>query len=127
VPIGEYLKKVRKTMGLTTVEVAARSNVLEMSQRISDSYLSQVERSIVPPPSPDKLKGLAYVYRLDYLDLMRRAGYIDGTPEGLENILDDPFIQIGMVAAAHLSPEARRSIMDFVSYVIDKEAAGKAE
>ena len=42
----------------------------------SSGYLSVLEREGIRAPSPRVLRTLAAVYEIDYLDLMRRAGYI---------------------------------------------------
>ena len=67
--IGQYLKELRETKGLSTREVY---NLVD----VSNSYLSLVENGH-RRPSAIVLKKLASVYNVDYLDLYVKAGYAD--------------------------------------------------
>jgi transcriptional regulator with XRE-family HTH domain len=66
--LGPYLKGLREDACLTLRDVESRSGV-------SNGYLSLLEHGKVKEPSPKALWSLAECYRVDYLDLMRRAGY----------------------------------------------------
>jgi HTH-type transcriptional regulator, competence development regulator len=45
---------------------------------ISTAYLLKLEKGLVDSPSPHILHRLAAVLEIDYLDLMRKAGYVVG-------------------------------------------------
>jgi HTH-type transcriptional regulator, competence development regulator len=66
--IGPYLKGLREDAGLTLRHIESRCG-------ISNGYLSLLEHGKVKEPSPKGLWSLAECYGVDYLDLMRRAGY----------------------------------------------------
>lgn len=69
IELGNYLCNIRKNLDLSTYEVNALSG-------ISPSYLSLIENG-KRKASAVILKKLAPIYKLDYLDLYEKAGYID--------------------------------------------------
>lgn len=75
--LGPTLRELREFSGKTLKAVAEPS-------RISTAYLQKLERGEVKSPSPKVLHGLAETLGADYLELMRRAGYVvpGGTPHG---------------------------------------------
>lgn len=73
VELGEYLKSLRTTRGLSTTKV-------KMMCGVNASYLSQIENG-KKKPSPDTLKKLAPVYRVSYEELMVNAGYLPADHE----------------------------------------------
>jgi transcriptional regulator with XRE-family HTH domain len=66
--LGPYLKGLREDAGLTLRDVESRCG-------ISNGYLSLLEHDKVKEPSPKALWSVAECYHVDYLELMRRAGY----------------------------------------------------
>ena len=66
---GKYLKTIRESLGYSTYDVNKLC-------AISQSYLSLMENG-KRKPSAIILKKLAPIYGLDYLDLYKKAGYID--------------------------------------------------
>lgn len=66
---GEYLKGLRIKRGLSSRELARRSE-------ISQSYLSLVESGKRGIPKPEHLLKLAPHLDIEYMDLMKAAGYI---------------------------------------------------
>lgn len=67
--LGIYLKNIREYLGYSTYDVNKLC-------KISQSYLSLMENG-KRKPSAIILKKLAPIYKLDYLDLYEKAGYID--------------------------------------------------
>lgn len=67
--LGLYLKKLRENLGLTTRQVYDLSGV-------SNGYLSLVEHG-KRKASAIVLKKLSPIYKVDYLELYEKAGYID--------------------------------------------------
>jgi transcriptional regulator with XRE-family HTH domain len=67
---GEYIKKLRKDRNLTIRQV-------ELYAGVSNSYLSLLENGKRDIPSPEILKKLATAYKVDYNDLMDKAGYLN--------------------------------------------------
>lgn len=66
--IGEFLKSLRKSKGMTLIQLQEESGV-------SNSYLSQIENGKFKPSS-DVLKKLSKPLNVPYFELMYRAGYI---------------------------------------------------
>lgn len=66
--LGTYLKRARKTAGLTLRAVEGETG-------ISNGYLSQLESGQVRRPSPTNLHKLSELYRLPYAEVMEAAGY----------------------------------------------------
>lgn len=75
--LGPTLRELREFSGKTLKAVAEPSG-------ISTAYLQKLERGEVKSPSPKVLYGLAETLGADYLELMRRAGYVvpGGTAHG---------------------------------------------
>lgn len=67
--LGKYLKDLRESFNYSTYDV---NNLVDISQ----SYLSLMENG-KRRPSAIILKKLSEVYKIDYLDLYEKAGYID--------------------------------------------------
>lgn len=67
---GEYLKKIRKSKKMTIRQ-------LELYSKVSNAYISQLERGDRGLPSPDILKKLSAPLGIEYNDLMIKAGYVE--------------------------------------------------
>lgn len=70
----DYLKTLRIKKGLTLRELARRSEV-------SQSFLSLVERGKRGIPKPEQLLKLAPHLNVDYMELMKAAGYVTAEHE----------------------------------------------
>ena len=113
--IGEFLRQLRLTAGLTLREAARRSGV-------SNPYLSQVERGI-RRPGPNILKLLAPVYGASMRDLMERAGLLEevsvpaqlGETSEVERayqfVLTDPRFRFGARPRNELGTESQKFIV----------------
>lgn len=66
---GEYLKGIRKSKKMTIRQ-------LELYSKVSNAYISQLERGDRGLPSPDILKKLSQPLGVEYNELMIKAGYI---------------------------------------------------
>lgn len=69
--LGGYLAAVRSDRGLTLRQVEEQSG-----KEVSNAYLSQLENDKVKQPSPNILHALSVIYKIDYIGLMERAGYL---------------------------------------------------
>lgn len=65
------LKAARYNRGLSLRDIEHISG-----NKISNTYISMLERGREHDPSPHKLRVLARILKLDYMDLMERATYI---------------------------------------------------
>jgi transcriptional regulator with XRE-family HTH domain len=77
VALGPTLRELREFSGKTLKAIAEPSG-------ISTAYLQKLERGDVKSPSPKVLYGLAQTLGANYLELMRRTGYVvpGGAAEG---------------------------------------------
>jgi HTH-type transcriptional regulator, competence development regulator len=72
---GAYIKKVRDSRGLTLNQAALYSG-------ISAAQLSRIENGKRGVPKPTTIKKLSEAYKLEYEDLMTKAGYIPSGVDG---------------------------------------------
>lgn len=85
---GSYLKELRIKQGLSMRELSRRSG-------ISQAYISQIETGKKGVPSPEQLMKMYPYLDIDYMQLMKAAGYVmvdeDFTEEEVEFLkqLDD--------------------------------------
>lgn len=77
---GSYLKRIRKEKKLTIRQ-------LELYSKVSNAYISQMERGERGVPSPEILKKLSKPLGVSYEDLMMAAGHLT-TDEELDIIID---------------------------------------
>lgn len=66
---GKYIKKVRETKGMSLNQVALYSD-------ISAAQLSRIENGKRGVPKPSTIKGISEALKLDYNELMKKAGHI---------------------------------------------------
>jgi transcriptional regulator with XRE-family HTH domain len=112
---GSYLHNLRKSRGLTLKQV-------EKEARVSNAYLSQIERSKRRPPHPDILKRLARVYEVTHRELLIAAGYLEGESEQIkrqqiekafQHATTDPKYRHGTrLKGGRLSLDAKRFIVE---------------
>jgi len=121
---GSYLRELRRAAGLTLKQV-------ETKARVSNAYLSQIERGLRNPPHPEILKRLAAVYETPHTDLLAKAGYLDedeqAGPTRLEiesafrNVITDPKFQFGTrLKGAAPSLETKRFIVEMYEKLTKK-------
>src|SRR5690625_6332211 len=74
---GSYIRKLRNDRELTIRQ-------LELYSGVSNSYLSQLENGKRGIPSPEIIRKLSKGLKVDYNDLMIKAGYVE--EEGNEEV-----------------------------------------
>jgi transcriptional regulator with XRE-family HTH domain len=121
---GGYLRELRRAAGLTLKQV-------ETKARVSNAYLSQIERGLRNPPHPEILKRLAVVYETPHTDLLAKAGYLDekdqGGPTRLEIesafrlVITDPKFKFGArLKGAAPTLETKRFIVEMYEKLTKK-------
>lgn len=112
---GNMLRELRIRKKLRIRDVEKLSDV-------SNSYLSFMERGERDIPSPDILKKLAPVYSIEYIELMKLAGYITDKEEAIEKLkaAPDGTALIDAVANAD-NIDINRLIKAIESGVFDKD------
>lgn len=71
---GLYIRKLRSDREMTIRQ-------LELYSGVSNSYLSQMENGKRGIPSPDIIKKLSDGLKADYIQMMKKAGYIEDVNE----------------------------------------------
>ena len=115
-PFGSYLRRLRKEKRLTLKQV-------EKAAKVSNAYISLVERGLRNPPHPEILNRLAKAYDVAQRDLLVAAGYLeDDSAERIErarvekayqHVITDPNYQHGTrLKGSHLSLQAKRFIVE---------------
>ncbi len=113
---GTYMRNLRKAKGLTLKQV-------EQAAKVSNAYLSQIERGLRRPPHPDILKRLAKVYGVSHRELLIEAEYLEeGSGQQTQRdriekaflfILADPAFRYATRLKGHrLSLEVKRLIIE---------------
>jgi len=112
---GAYLKTLRKQRGLTLKRV-------EKEAKVSNAYISLLERGLRPAPHPDILQRLARVYQRPVRELMVEAGYLPQdvmmerkkqVEQAFAHVKSDPDYSYGTrIKDAELSLDAKRFIIE---------------
>lgn len=107
--LGEYLKKIRKIKNYTLRKVEKMSG-----GKISNAYLSQIERGYVKKPSPNILFLLAEIYGDSYERLMNLSGYI--SCRGSEELKPSPSIFM------NLTKEDEEKLIEYMNFLNFKKS-----
>jgi len=113
---GSYVRRLRKSKGLTLKQV-------ETQAKVSNAYISQIERGLRNPPHPDILKRLAKAYDVPHRELLVAAGYLEEDSaetakrrqieEAYEHVRTDPTFKQGTrLKGMHVSLETKRFIVE---------------
>jgi len=81
IDLGGFLKSIRKSRGFSLRDVERLTE-----GAISNGYLSQLENGGIDKPSAVMLHRLAATYKLDYQDIMKRAGFLTDADEPLNRV-----------------------------------------
>ena len=113
---GSHIRRLRKLKGLTLKQV-------EIQAKVSNAYISQIERGLRKPPHPDILKRLAKTYDVPHRELLVLAGYLEEdslaiatrrkVEEAFEHVTTDPTFKQGTrLKGTHVSLETKRFIVE---------------
>ncbi|MBZ5658758.1 MAG: helix-turn-helix domain-containing protein, partial [Acidobacteriia bacterium] len=113
---GNYMRRLRKTRGLTLKQV-------ETQAKVSNAYISQIERGLRNPPHPEILKRLAKTYNVEHRELLVAAGYLEEDSaeaakrrtleKAFEHVQSDPAFKHGTrLKGTHVSLETKRFIVE---------------
>ncbi|HBK6006301.1 TPA: helix-turn-helix domain-containing protein [Staphylococcus pseudintermedius] len=112
----ELLLKTRHEKGYSLHQASYKTG-------LSHSFISQLERGLRPIPIPSVLRKFANGYKLDYLYLMKLAGYI--TNEDNIEVQDTPYKEEQVLMFEHieefkkLSSEDQQKVMDILNEQAD--------
>jgi len=113
--LGEELKRLRESRGMTLRQVEEESG-------ISNGYITQLENDKIREPSPNILHKLSLVYKVPYEQLMKSAGYFVpardkktqsvGSKEEKERSLASYAL-----SAAKLTEEEEEALIDYLRFL----------
>ena len=115
--LGEFLANIRKItrQSLRAVEEAT-------GKKVSNAYLSQLEKGHIKKPSPNILHSLAGAYSVPYEVLMEKAGYISEVNDQLASESNRNII----FADKNLTPEEEEELLTYLSFIRSKKQKVKA-
>jgi len=124
------MRRLRKSKGLTLKQV-------EVQAKVSNAYISQIERSLRKPPHPDILKRLAKAYDVQHRELLVAAGYLEEDSaellkrrqieEAYEHVRTDPTFKQGTrLKGTHVSLETKRFIVEMYEKLTQRQLLRKA-
>ena len=119
--LGAYLKGIRDDRQLSLRDVERIAKEMGLGADVSSGYLSMLERNRVKEPSPRVLYTLAAVYEIQYLDLMRKAGYI---PEDA-SLAGPPTTSFAFRGASQLSRDRRKRIQRMIEFELNEQREAK--
>ena len=122
---GSYMRRLRKSKGLTLKQV-------ENQAKVSNAYISQIERGLRNPPHPDILKRLAKAYDVQHRELLVAAGYLEEDSaetakrkqieEAYEHVRTDPTFKQGTrLRGTHVSLETKRFIVEMYEKLTQRQ------
>lgn len=113
--LAEELKKLREYKGVSLREI-------ERDTKISNAYLSQLERGEAKKPSPDILKRLANYYKVEYESLMKAAGYLKARSK--QDTIKPIAIQAALMSK-ELSDEENKLVVEYIKFLRSQRKSEK--
>jgi transcriptional regulator with XRE-family HTH domain len=110
---GGYLKKLREDRGLTLRQV-------EEKVKISNAYLSQVERGMRAIPTFKILEKLASVYGVPIGDLTKRAGQ-EISKKKVDSKVQSAEVDFICRGYENLDEEKKKDLQSYLRYLQQKE------
>jgi len=122
---GNYMRRLRKTKGLTLKQVEGQA-------KVSNAYISQIERGLRRPPHPDILRRLAKTYDVPQRELLVAAGYLEEDSaeaakrrtleKAFEHVQSDPTFKHGTrLKGTHVSLETKRFIVEMYEKLTQRD------
>ena len=121
--LGAYLKEIREDRQLSLRDVERLAKEGSLGADVSSGYLSMLERDGVKAPSPRVLYTLATVYEVEYMELMRRAGYIPDEVR-LSSSQSPSFAFRG---ASQLSRDRRQRVQRMIEFELNEQRDAKRQ
>lgn len=111
---GEFMRKLREDRKLTLRQVEERA-------KISNAYISQIERGDRGVPNFKTLTKLAEAYGVDVAALTQAA---EDARKG-EKIKETPDVQFVSRGYERLPDEKKKILKDFLQYLMDERRKGR--
>lgn len=109
ITLSEELRRIRGIRGASLRDV-------EKATKISNAYISQLERGDIKEPSPNILYKLAQYYKVEYEALMEAAGYLKVDQSRPKR----PSAMQAALMSANLSDEEMSEVSEFIRYLKSK-------
>ena len=119
--LGAYLKEIREDRQLSLRDVERLAKEGSLGADVSSGYLSMLERSGVKGPSPRILYTLARVYEVEYMELMRKAGYI---PDDVR-LSGSKAPSFAFKGASQLSSDRRKRVQRMIEFELNEQREAK--
>jgi len=118
------MRQLRKARGLTLKQV-------ETHAKVSNAYISQIERGLRNPPHPEILKRLAKTYDVELRELLVAAGYLEEDSaeaadrrrleKAFQHIQSDPKFKHGTrLKGTRISQETKRFIVEMYEKLTER-------
>ena len=119
--LGSNLRNIRgeRQLSLRDVERLAKEKRLETE--LSSGYLSMLEGDMVKGPSPHILYALATIFEVDFIELMKEAGYI---PDEV-TLGHAPLARVAFRGAASLDIEQQKRIQRMIDFELNETQQAK--
>lgn len=117
--LGSYLKEVREERQLSLRDVERLAKEKQLGAELSSGYLSMLEQDKVKEPSPRILFALAKIYEVDYIHLMKLAGYMPDARTSSQTA------KVAFRGAAQLSKEQRERIQRLIDFELSESQREK--
>lgn len=114
--LSAYLRQVRNERQLSLRDVQQLAREKRLGAELSSGYLSMLERNEVKEPSPRILHTLASVYEVDYVGLMRRAGYIPADT----SLEESRTAFVAFRGASQLSQEQKERVQRMINFELSE-------
>ena len=112
-------KTVFSKKNLQTIEKLAKER--QLGAELSSGYLSMLERDEVKEPSPRILFALASIYEVEYLDLMKTAGYMPNASK----LASGPKARLAFRGAGQLDKSQRERIQKIIDFELSESQNSK--
>lgn len=115
--LGDVLKETRDKQGLSLRDV-------ERQTGIQNAHLSQIENGTITKPEMAMLWELASLYGLDYADLLRRAGHVQGNEtSGRQR----QRMTVAMRAMSDLPPKDQAAVLKYMAELKNRRSGNAAK
>jgi transcriptional regulator with XRE-family HTH domain len=116
--IGSYLKEIREERQLSLRDVERLAKEKQLGAELSSGYLSMLEQEKIKEPSPRILFVLSSIYEVDYIDLMKRIGY-------MPNDTKTESAKVAFRGASQLDKEQRERIQRLIDFELSESQGDK--
>jgi HTH-type transcriptional regulator, competence development regulator len=108
---GRYLNSLRTGLGLSLREVESLTE-----NKVSNPYLSQLEKGKIFQPSPHILNALSDAYQIDQQKLMEKAGYMVGRARSISKSRAKGSEVLRSHSIENLTAEEEKELLEYLAF-----------